>query len=349
MSNQISQCTQYSYGINQTVYLTMLPNELILLIAEKFSQKRDLNSLLRCNRRLHGLLNQQLYQLDARSRNNDAMWRAVDTADVDLAKRAIAAGSDPNKRCEAGIWARYHPLFVAVVQARNTSKMKLIPKDELPGFLERNDSLIRYLVSQGADVNHSDNYQESPLWKAVSMGEITSVRLFLDNGADVSMQDCQGSGLAHLVVRPAQSSGQNALIYLEILNLLLEHGLDPNTSDRSNYTPLHEQMNAVSAKIFRTSRTKYRTLSEERVEDVLKLLLKYGADIDARSRFGETPLSMALEFLQDEPVCFKLLLHYGADTSLVSLPTVQEKREAALKVCDEISQATGKTYEFLTE
>ncbi|EFR01085.1 hypothetical protein MGYG_04088 [Nannizzia gypsea CBS 118893] len=338
-----------SCSITQAACLTMLPNELILLISNDLTRKQDLNSFLRCNHRFYNLLNQQLYRLDAQSPRNDAIWWAVKTADVELAKRAIDAGSDPNKKCESGGWVRHRPLYVAVFQAKNTHKRKFVHEGEAPDFLQKNDHLIRYLVSRNADVNCLDNYEKSPLRLAVFNGEITSVRVFLDNGGDATMQDYHGHGLANLVVGRAQSDGPNGLIYLEILKLLLESGLNPKNGGRDKFTPLHQQMSAVGGKIRRENRTGCRTLSEERVEDVLKLLLKYGADIDAQDEFGQTPLSLALLCLPREPICLKLLLQCGADTSLFTLPPAGEKRDAAIKACHEVSQKTGRIFEFLTE
>ncbi|KAF3481751.1 uncharacterized protein GIQ15_04510 [Arthroderma uncinatum] len=350
MSNHEMQCARdgHSDDIKEVAYITMLPNELILSIAENLSRNCDLNSFLRCNRRFHSLLNQQLYRLDAQSPGNDSLWWAIKTADVDLAKRAIDAGSDPNKKRGSRIWVGHRPLLVAVLQAKNTHKRKIVPKNEPPDFLERNDNLIRYLVSRKVDMN-LDHFQDSPLRHAVFNGEITTVRLLLDNGADVSIQDCRGGGLAQLIVGRAQKDNPNSPIYFQILKLLLEHGLDPNAGNRWKFTPLHQQIKAVGTGVERAKRKNYKNINEERVEDVLKLLLKHGADIDAQDHFGETPLSLALDCLHDEPICLTLLLQYGADTSLVSLPSCQEKREAALKVCEEVSQATGKTFKFRTE
>ncbi|EGD94795.1 hypothetical protein TESG_02300 [Trichophyton tonsurans CBS 112818] len=335
------------HTMNQAACLTMLPNELILLISDHLMRKQDLNSFLRCNRRFYSLLNKRLYQLAARSRNNDAMMWALKTANVELAKRAIDAGSDPEKEFKSGGWRNDRPLHVAVRHASETKKRSLLPEGEMQDFLQKNDNLIRYLVSLNTDVNRLDNFTQSPLWEAVIRGEINSVRLFLDNGGDVTMQNCHGGGLAHAAIGPAQSNGPNALIYLDILKLLFGRGLNPNEGGRHKFAPLHSQVKAVNRRIHRDRRKNTRTLSEERVEDVLKLLLKYGADIDAQTGVGETPLELALSCLPQEPICFKLLLRYGADTSLFSLPPVGEERDAAIKVCREVSQETGRIFEFL--
>ncbi|EGE02065.1 hypothetical protein TEQG_01105 [Trichophyton equinum CBS 127.97] len=172
------------HTMNQAACLTMLPNELILLISDHLMRKQDLNSFLRCNRRFYSLLNKRLYQLAARSRNNDAMMWALKTANVELAKRAIDAGSDPEKEFKSGGWRNDRPLHVAVRHASETKKRSLLPEGEMQDFLQKNDNLIRYLVSLNTDVNRLDNFTQSPLWEAVIRGEINSVRLFLDNGGD---------------------------------------------------------------------------------------------------------------------------------------------------------------------
>ena len=67
---------------------------------------------------------------------------------------------------------------------------------------------------------------------------------------------------------------------LELLNLLIDHGIDINAKDRFNNTPLHlacGNNNTNSA----------------------RFLLDHGADIHAKNNHGETPLDRAVKSAQD--------------------------------------------------
>ncbi|KAK2855571.1 hypothetical protein FQN49_005057 [Arthroderma sp. PD_2] len=343
-----SSCGPINPGIPVTHFITVLPYELILLIVEALPRWRDLNSLLRCNRQHYSLLNQVLYKLDARARN-EAIWWAVRTADVDLARRAIDAGSDPNKMCIFGVWSDDYLLHAAVLLSAHARKNTTMLKGRLSGFLERNDNVIRYLVSQGADIYNLDNPQRSPLVCAVSNGDINSVRLFLDKGADVSMKKCMGGSLVESVISQILSNDPDSPTFLAIFKLLLDHGLDPNDGDNFGRTPLCHLVGHLGASMDKTRTRKYRNVKDERVKAAFKALIEHGADINVRDESGVTPLSCALEFVQDEPICFKLLLQYGVDTSLVRLPSDPVMLKAALKVCEEVSRATGRTFKFQTD
>jgi hypothetical protein len=70
---------------------------------------------------------------------------------------------------------------------------------------------------------------------------------------------------------------------LEIMRLFLEHGANPNSHGMRQRTPLHEAVD------FNPDR------SPAEVEKAVKMLLRYGADVNARDRFGVTPLALVCQ------------------------------------------------------
>lgn len=135
---------------------------------------------------------------------------------------------------------------------------------------------------------------------------MTTVKVLLAHGADVSATDRQGQSLLHVVptkdiaelllargvaVNAKRTDGATALhlaaVYgrKEVVQALLAHGADVNARTKDGITPLH-----------------YAKGSE-----VVELLLASGADANAADSGGNTPLYMA-----DEPVVVELLLLRGA-------------------------------------
>ncbi|KAF3483991.1 uncharacterized protein GIQ15_03315 [Arthroderma uncinatum] len=323
--------------------LMTLPSELILLIAENL-QMYDVNSLLQCNSRLHGLLNIPLYRRDAQDESK-AIGTATRNSDIDLTRRILDAGLNPNSGWSE-TFLQDHLLFKAVKQRCN-ARDGTFNETELAAFFAKNYLLIEYLVSQGANVNNFDQPLCSPFRYIVANGDINLVRLFLENGADVSAKDGEGTGLAYVIIDETQIDNPSNAALLETLRLLFDHKLDPNVVDSWGHTPLHYHIYRVGCSIAWTRMLNRRDVSDEIIEEILKILLEYGADINARDELGETPLSLAMDFVQDEPICAKLLLLYGADTSLVALPTDAARYKAALEVRDEVRQITGRDFVFL--
>lgn len=76
---------------------------------------------------------------------------------------------------------------------------------------------------------------------------------------------------------------------LEILELLLSRGGDPNSKNSNGYTPLHCAV-------------------QEGGVDAITILIKFKADIEAQNCDGKSPLAISTD-----PEVTKLLLSYGAN------------------------------------
>jgi hypothetical protein len=80
--------------------LVSLPSELLLLIAAKVQHQRDLNALAQTCRRLYGILNETLYQLNVRQYGSSALVWAARNGLVATVRQCLAAGADTSRSRE---------------------------------------------------------------------------------------------------------------------------------------------------------------------------------------------------------------------------------------------------------
>lgn len=187
---------------------------------------------------------------------------------------------------------------------------------------------IRRLINLSKDVNFRDIEAESPLKFAIWLGQLKTVELLLEKGADPNREDPNHQSVLLLamskslemvkvlvkfktdinkVVYSGKNSSKKTPLYwatengdIELLKFLLESGARVNSLNDCytgvcDDTPLH-------------------SACREGYFDELKLLLNYGAMVNAKNSLGETPLLVNCE--TDEDVdCIKLLVSYGADVT----------------------------------
>ena len=71
-------------------------------------------------------------------------------------------------------------------------------------------AVIEHLISEGADPNSRYESGVAPLHRAVRRHSITAVRALLDNGADVTLGNMQGSTPLHLAVQNTGASNSGS-------------------------------------------------------------------------------------------------------------------------------------------
>lgn len=160
----------------------------------------------------------------------------------------------------------------------------MMPLHAAANFLDDDVTLVKLLLSKGADIASEDSRGISALGYAALQGNENVLRLLLDEGATVN--DAAYSVLYQpdcwLVQRPW---------LLTVAKMMLEH------------TPVD----------FRGTprKTPLRLAVEYHDEDLVRSILKRGADVNTRHTDRSTPLHMAAWRGRDDLV--KLLLEYGAD------------------------------------
>jgi ankyrin repeat protein len=139
-------------------------------------------------------------------------------------------------------------------------------EQKLFAAIKNNDlATLRAVVESGVNINClSQDEGRTPIILAILDNRIDAVKYLLNMGADPAISDNWGNAIcsAALYHRP------------EIMQLLMDSGADPNTKTKDG-TPVL---------LF--------AVSENHVETV-KVLIAAGADVNAVSRQGETPLTSA--------------------------------------------------------
>lgn len=194
------------------------------------------------------------------------------------------------------------------------------------------DQVIKLITESDLDVTSCRPDGSSLLHSFALLGCYDIVKLLWDRGAQPTILHVDNSSLLHSAVRTTDSStdeGRANILHLFLsstgrrhnampinlqnskgwtalklaarkqldrcVEVLLEHGADPDIADSERFLPLH---NAIGS------------------QPIVKLLLTRTKDINSRTQSGETVLYLAVERgLTD---CALLLLEHGADPNIAS-------------------------------
>ena len=174
-----------------------------------------------------------------------------------------------------------------------------------------NVEMLRFLVENGANVNGTDDFGVTPLMAAVANQLLDAVTFLIDQGADVNLQDSSGLTALHYasefsfdpsVVEQLINRGANInavakydmstpLIIacsnknVSVVNFLLQNGANVALADDNLWTALHFVVHGFNDS-----------------SEILKSLLNYRADVNARSVCNETPLMVASQSSDVETV-----------------------------------------------
>jgi len=150
---------------------------------------------------------------------------------------------------------------------------------------EGNTKTIDRLLAEGAKINATGQYGQTPLFWSLYAHNKTGFQHLLEHGADPNAHDQNGDGVMHLAAEDEDS---------DYLRLALAQKGDPNLRDTRGVFP---------TPIF-------RALQPLR-SDNLKLLIASGADMNYRDASEQTPMMSAANANQYEKVY--VLLVAGAD------------------------------------
>ncbi len=165
--------------------------------------------------------------------------------------------------------------------------------------------VVRILIEKGADINAVNKNGETILQEICSVKFINtaSVRLLLEHGAKVNVKNNLGqTPLGYAVM------WGNA----RLARLLVEYGADVDVKGTNGYTPLLSALSRFADLETAPEGTFMgnSNLSSEDNTKMAELFLEKGADVNAKSDDGQTPLSLAQK--SKNAVMIQLVKRYGA-------------------------------------
>ena len=178
-----------------------------------------------------------------------ALWLAV--PDYDKSSLLLSAGANPQTPAKGG----YRPIVKLATTPGSAPLMRLfvakgaLLKESAPdGYLMYNAALtndttmLDICIRAGLNVNDTTYLKDYPIFSALSNKSFNTLKMLVQNGADVNVQDTSSilRNTATPLMFAASNNDHQAFFYL------LDHGADPNIKSMLGMTTLMCAMQAES-------------------------------------------------------------------------------------------------------
>jgi len=212
---------------------------------------------------------------------------------------------------------------------------------------DTNIEQIKELIDKGANINVKDKNGWTPLRNVAFIGRTVTAKLLIDKGADVNASDLKGNSI--LMSTAAMPFPEQANIF----KMLLQKGADVNAPNNEGWTALMQSARGHSAAIIqeaiRTGKEDVAQSFESIPFEMASLLIKNGADVNARDIRGITALMQAASEGHNKTV--KLLIESGADVNaqealgltplMFAIPAKTETMKLLINGGADVNRATG--------
>ncbi len=149
--------------------------------------------------------------------------------------------------------------------------------------LQGDEEIVARLIAAGADVNEQDNVQRTPAFFAVSAGICQALEKLIKNNARLDIPEFSGNTLLHSVSLLDEINGRPN----EIAEILFGSEIFEGT----HFQTVDSYINCKS----NDGRTPLHLAADFNRAGLARLLIYYGADIDAADNKGYKPLHLAAE------------------------------------------------------
>lgn len=170
-------------------------------------------------------------------------------------------------------------------------------RNDTPLFWASSEEMVDCLLQHGANPLTTDTYGSTPLHWAARSSTSAVLKRLIEHGSDVNAQNKQGQTPLHYATGTIWHFNIVELTKVEsyeCVRILIEHGANVNQQDKRHYVALH----GVSVPPDMTKRLldgqlKYEVALPQAMLNIVKLLLKNGADPTIRNDEGYTPLDLS--------------------------------------------------------
>ncbi|KAF4989083.1 hypothetical protein FGRMN_9369 [Fusarium graminum] len=181
----------------------------------------------------------------------------------------------------------------------------------------KSEAIMKVLLRYGADIDARDSSGQTPLFEAVHrwgtgnpMGSLDMMKLLIANGADINARDFDGRTC--LLKAAGTTALSMTLSAGDLIEFLVKNGADIHAEDPAGQSCLHIAATAFYLDLLKVVRIllelgskvnarnlkgesclhilRERHLAGPYAEDVIQLLITYGADINLCDNNGRTPL-----------------------------------------------------------
>ena len=255
--------------------------------------------------------------IDAIAAHDIAAVRKALSADKTLARSEDASGSSALMHAA---YAGSVETMEALLDAGADVKASNGRKATALHWAISDPSKMKLLLMKGADVNAKTVEGRTPLHAAATLpAGAPVVRLLLEMGADVD---------ARTIIGTTPLFGA-AFTGAEHTRLLLDKGANPNAVSQTGATPLMSTRDSAviallvsrGADVNARSKRGETALADAAAHgdvEAVKLLLEKGADVNAKDYRGYTPLMQAAQYDRDSPEIIRVLLARGANVNAVA-------------------------------
>ncbi|MEO8467068.1 MAG: ankyrin repeat domain-containing protein [Gammaproteobacteria bacterium] len=251
----------------------------------------------------------------------------------------LESGANPNAKAADGSTAMIYAahfgdaasvqtLLRAKADPNLTNRYGVGPMHE--AALRADAALLKILIDAGANVDLALPQGETPLMLASRTSGVDAVRLLIEHGAKVNVVE-QWQGQTPLMYAAAQDRG-------EVAAALIAGGADVNARTPLNDLPERKAAVRYFVEIPLAGLTPVMFAARHGAVSALRVLIKAGADLNARTPEGFPPVVIALDNLHFDAA--KVLVEAGAKAGGGGLFAVVEARNRVNYVGD-IQVPTG--------